>query len=118
VQDPKLPEAVEDARKVVEAAVTEEKMVEEFGEQHHHRDETGWRVDLKDEKGNVDMRKVRRFNEMDAARRKAEREAAQRAISRTPQVTIKGPGGKPMKVDERHAERIERSIYERERGRR
>lgn len=114
----KLPEPIADAQKVVEAAVTPKQMLEEFGDQHYHEDEKGWRVDLKDEKGRMDMRKVRKFNEMDRERRKRDTESAERAQARTPQVTIKGPGGKPMKVPERMAERLERAVFERERGRR
>ena len=119
MEDPtNLPEAVKDAQKVVEAAVSKETLVEEFGDQHFRQVEGGeWRIDLKDSKGRVDMKKVRAFNEMDANRRKAERQSAENALSRTPQVTIKGPGGKPMKVREDMAERIERRIHERERGR-
>ena len=115
----RLPDAVADAQKIVEAAVTKEALVEEFGDQHlREREDGAWRVDLKDEKGRVDMKKVRAFNEMDARRRKAERESAERAMARTPTVTIKGPGGRPMKVREDMAEKIERHIHERERGRR
>ena len=112
------PQEIADQQKVVEAAVTPKALVEEFGDQHLHQDKDGWRVDLKDEKGRVDMRKVLTFNEMDRDRRKRAAEASERAQAKVREVTIKGPGGKPMKVDERHAERIERSIFERERGRR
>lgn len=119
MDESKLPEAVTDQQKVIEAAVSKETLVEEFGDQHLRvREDGAWRLDLLDDKGRVDMKKVRAFNEMDANRRKAEHEAAERALARTPQVTIKGPGGRPMKVREDMAEQIERKIHERERGRR
>ncbi len=112
----RLPEKLADAQKIVEAAVTPKQMLEEFGEQHYHEDEKGWRVDLKDDKGRVDMRKVRTFNEMDKARQRAETAAGEHAQSRASEVTIKGPDGKRMKVDERIAERMERKLWERSRG--
>ena len=51
-------------------------------------------------------------------RRKAAVVAGEHAEAKVNEVTIRGPDGKRMKVDERHAERIERAIFERERGRR
>ena len=112
------PQEVADAQKIVEAAVTPDAVVEEFGDEHFRQDEKGWRLDFKDKHGQVDMRKLKTFNEMDRDRRKHSVEASERAKAATPEVTIRGHGGKPMKVSERHAEAIERHIFERERGRR
>lgn len=110
-----LPEPIADQKKVLESAVTRDAMLEEFGDQHFQQDEQGWRVDLKDEQGRVDMRKVRKFNEMDRERRKAATVAGEHAQARVKEVTIKGPDGRRMKVPEQHAERIERSLWEQRR---
>jgi hypothetical protein len=119
LESPKVTaDEVADAQKVVEASVTQEQAIEEFGDEHFRRNEKGWRLDFKDKDGRVDMKKLRTFNEMDRVRRRRAVEASEKAMARTPEVTIKGPGGKPMRVPEKHAEAMERRIFERERGRR
>ena len=103
---------IDAAGDVIRNAVTKEELVREFGEDRLTETPDGkWNVSLRGAK------EIEKFEEMDQNRSRAATRMGAAASAAANTVTIKDDRGRKISVPEKHAERIDRIMYERRKRR-